>query len=323
MVDATSRLRIVFFGSPEFAVPTLEALLHSRHQVVAVVTQPDRPRGRGQRVQVGPVKTVALSAGLPVLQPHSLKDPAFLDELAGTLPDLGVVAAYGKLLPESLLALPALGMINVHASLLPKYRGAAPVHRAVAAGEPETGVSIMRVVKALDAGPVLATVRRPIGPDETSVEVERGLASLGARLLVETVDRLTVEPVTEVPQDDQAATYASRLAKEDGAVRWGQTAVAIHDLIRAMHPWPHAYGFLHGKRLILLKSSTIGALSSEPPGTIVEAHGEHLHVATGEGVLRIHELQAEGSRAMSTRDFLSGRHVRRGDGFMPAPSTGS
>lgn len=324
MVDVPGPLRVVFFGTPGFAVPTLDALLGSVHAVAAVVTQPDKPRGRGQHRRDGPVKELAVANGVPVWQPVSLKDPAFRDQLARASADLGVVAAYGKLLPEGLLAMPRLGMINVHASLLPKYRGAAPIHRAVAAGELETGISIMRVVKALDAGPVLATVRRPIGPDETSLEVERGLALLGARLLVDTVDRLAIAAVSETAQDDQAATYASRLTKDDGLVDWTRPARQLHNLVRAMHPWPHAQTSLNGRRLILHRASWLGSslsgaapsgLAFAPPGTILAASGHQLHVATGDGILRIEELQAEGSRVMSTRDFLAGHRLRIGDHF--------
>lgn len=185
---STPSLRVVFFGTPAFAVPTLDALARSGHQLAAVVSQPDRPRGRGQRVSDGPVKARARALGVPVLQPERLRDPAFLEALAAVKPNLGVVAAYGKLLPAAVLELPRLGLINVHASLLPRYRGAAPVHRAVMAGEHETGVTIMRVVQALDAGPMLAHVVRPIGSDDTSDEVERDLAVLGADLLVHVVD---------------------------------------------------------------------------------------------------------------------------------------
>jgi methionyl-tRNA formyltransferase len=230
---AAAPLRIVFFGTPEFAVPTLDALLGSRHPVVGVVTQPDRPRGRGQKVSAAPIKARALAAALPVLQPERLKDPAFLDALAALRADLGVVAAYGKILTDALLAVPRLGMINVHASLLPRYRGAAPVHRAIIAGERETGVTIMRVVKALDAGPMLTTVRRPIGPDETSDEVERDLARLGAHLLVSATDALAAGSSEETPQDDRTATYAHRLTKEDGVIDWNWPAARLHDQI---HP---------------------------------------------------------------------------------------
>lgn len=333
MVSPRRSLRIVFFGSPEFAVPTLEALLTSAHQVVGVVTQPDRPRGRGQQLREGPVKVVARAHGVPTLQPLSLKQPEFVTQFAALGAELGVVAAYGKLLPESLLATPALGMINVHASLLPKYRGAAPIHRAIAAGEHETGISIMRVVKALDAGPVLAMARRPIDPNETSAEVERGLAAIGARLLVETVDLLANGTASETPQDDRASSYAPRLTKEDGLIDWARSAQALHDHVRAMHPWPHASTFLDGRRIIVLRTSVVEASSEQsgdiahetmpPPGTVVVARGALLHVATGGGILQIDELQAEGSRPMTSRDFLAGHDIRPGHRFStPLPAQG-
>lgn len=317
-------LRVVFFGTPEFAVPTLDALLASRHPVLAVVTQPDRPRGRGQKVIDGPVKASAARAGIPVLQPDSLKTPEFVDQLSALGADLGVVAAYGKILSEIVLKIPRLGMINVHASLLPRYRGAAPIHRAVAAGEPETGVTIMRVVKALDAGALIATVRRPIGPDDTSEEVERDLARLGGALLVDVVDRMAQGPVPEVPQDDSLSTYAHRLVKEDGAIDWSQPARRIHDLIRGMRPWPNAYSYLDGHRLILLRSAVdeaTSAASDAPvaPGAIVAAAPDDLRVATGQGTLVVRELQAEGRRPLSAREFLAGHRLAPGDRFTAAP----
>lgn len=312
-------LRVVFFGTPAFAVPTLEALLASRHTVVAAVTQPDRPRGRGQRTADGPVKARALAAGLPVLQPASLKDPAFLAAYAALAADLGVVAAYGKILTEAVLAVPARGLINVHASLLPRYRGAAPIHRAVAAGEPETGVTIMRVVKALDAGAMLAAVTRAIGADETSVEVEHHLARLGAALLVTVVDRLAEGPVVETPQDDARSTYAPRLTKADGLVDWSQPARRIHDLIRGMQPWPQAYSYLNGQRLILIRSAVDAAAVAAPPGTVVAAHGSDLRVAAGAGVVAVIELQAEGKRPMAAREFLAGHRLEPGDRFSGTP----
>ena len=203
-------LRVAFFGTPEFAVPTLAALIESRHEVVALVSQPDRPKGRGQKLQPTPTKQVALDAGIPVLQPAKIRDDAFLDAFRDLRVDLGVVAAYGKILPDALLAIPPMGMINVHASLLPAYRGAAPVHRAVIDGVAETGVTIMRVVRELDAGPMLARVTRPIATDETSVDVERGLARLGAGLLLEVIEQLAAGTAKEEPQDDSAATYARK-----------------------------------------------------------------------------------------------------------------
>src|SRR5688572_20012748 len=239
---------IAFFGTPQFAVPTLERLVASRHQVRGVVTQPNKPRGRGQKVVDSPVKAAALAHGLPVFQPERLRDPQVAETLSGWHPDLGVVAAYGKLIPEDLLRLPRFGMINVHASLLPKYRGAAPVHRSVIAGEAETGVTIMRMVTALDAGDMIARVTRPIGADDTSDVVERDLGELGARLLVEVVDQLEAGAATFEPQDETASTYAHRLTKEEGLVDWTLPAAQIHDRVRGLYPWPHAYSYLDGAR---------------------------------------------------------------------------
>ena len=311
-------LRVVFFGTPAFAVPTLEALQRSHHSVVGVVTQPDRPRGRGQRTMPGPVKTCALASGLPLLQPPTLKDPAVLQALAAFEADIGVVAAYGKILSEQLITTPRLGMVNVHASLLPRYRGAAPVHRAVIAGETETGVTIMRVVRALDAGPMLAKAVWPIGADVTSEEVERDLAAIGAELLVATLDRLQAGPVQETPQNDADATYAHRLTKDDGQVDWTRPARELHDLIRGLHPWPHAFTFGGGARIILLRSR-VAEGKSAPPGTVVMAQGDHLRVATGAGLIDLLEVQAEGKRPMTARDFLAGRALQAGSQLTSAP----
>jgi methionyl-tRNA formyltransferase len=308
-------LRVLFMGTPDFAVPTLRALLSSTHTVCGVVTQPDRPRGRGHRVTAGPVKALALESGVPVFQPERLRDPAVEATLRSWTPDLGVVAAYGKLIPESLLALPRLGMINVHASLLPRHRGAAPVHRAVIAGDAVTGVTIMRVVKALDAGAMLDTVTRPIGPDDRSDDVERDLADLGARLLVTVVDRLAQGPVEEVAQDEQRATYAHRLTKEEGLVDWTLPAEAIHNRVRGLWPWPHAFTFLGAQRVILLRTRRGAASTTAPAGAIVHVERDGVEVATGQGTLLIEEVQPEGRRAMSARDFMAGHRLVVGQAF--------
>jgi methionyl-tRNA formyltransferase len=308
-------VRIAFFGTPEFAVPTLEALLGSGHEVVLVVTQPDRPRGRGQRVSAGPVKQLAESRGVPVRQPDKLTRDPWEAELAAFRIDLGVVAAYGKILPDWLLALPRLGLVNVHASLLPRYRGASPIHRAVMNGDTETGVTIMRVVKALDAGAMLATAEVPIGPDDRTDLVERKLAGIGGALLVKTVDRLAEGAVDEVPQRDADATYAPRLRKDEGLVDWSRPARAIHDQIRGLHPWPHAFTFGPGGRLILHRSAV--AADETPgvaPGTVVSAtQAEGVRVATGDGVLDLLDLQAEGGRVLPARTFLAGHPLKPGD----------
>jgi methionyl-tRNA formyltransferase len=316
----TGGFRVVFFGTPDFAVPTLEALLRSQHTVTGVVTQPDRPRGRGQKTTDAPVKLVATAAAIPVLQPQRLKDPAFLEQLTALNADVGVVAAYGRILTDQVLTVPKRGLLNVHASLLPRYRGAAPVHRAVVAGERVTGVTIMRVVQALDAGPMLARMAWPIGTDETSDDVEKRLARLGAALLIETLDNLVVGGVTEMPQAESEATYAHKLTKEDGVVDWSSPAERIHDLIRGLHPWPHAFTFLGSRRFILRRSQwTDTQATGVVPGTVVEAAGDRLAVSAGTGVLEITEIQAEGKRPMTVREFLPGHPLPPGARFASSP----
>ncbi|MEW6321539.1 MAG: methionyl-tRNA formyltransferase [Acidobacteriota bacterium] len=303
-------LRIAYFGTPAFAVPSLERLLASAHEVVGVVTQPDRPRGRGQRVTPGPVKAVAEGHGLPVLQPARLARDAFDAPFTALGADLGVVAAYGRLLPDWLLAAPRLGMINVHASLLPRWRGAAPVQRAIMAGDTQTGVSIMRVVKALDAGPVLARAARPIGPDETSAEVERDLATLGASLLLDIVDALAAGPVPEYPQDETAVTYAARLTKEEALLDWRHPAADLHNRVRGLQPWPGAYTHLEGARVLVHRSQLPDCTVPGPPGTIAGLEPGGLRVACGDGrALDLIELQAEGRRVLPARDFVAGRDL--------------
>ena len=308
-------LRVVFFGSPRFAVPTLDALLRSPHRVVGVVSQPDRPRGRGQQISPTPVSQRAAESSIPVLRPVRMKDPSFLAALRAFDADLGVVAAYGRILTEEIREVPRLGMINVHASLLPRYRGAAPVHRAIVNGERETGVTIMRVVLALDAGPIIASTRRPIGPDETSEEVEQDLARLGASLLASSVDALAGGPVTETPQDEWEATYAHRLTKSDGVIDWTLPAARLHNLVRGLHPWPHAQTTLNGARVIILRATARAEPATGPPGTIAAAAGDDLRVATGDGTLRLEQMQSEGRRPMIVRDFLAGHRLAPGDRF--------
>jgi methionyl-tRNA formyltransferase len=310
MVNARP-LRIVYFGTPEFAVPTLRRLIESHHRVVALVSQPDRPRGRGKRVLPTPTKELAAGDGITTLQPEErLGSAAFLDQISALEPDLGVVAAFGRILPDSLLAIPKQGMINVHASLLPRWRGAAPVHRAVIAGDAETGVTIMRVVKELDAGPMLATVRRPIGPDETSVDVEAALAEAGAALLMDVIDRMAQGGVIETPQDESLATYAAKITKPEGAVDWALTAKRLHNLVRGLQPWPLVSGRIAGARVLIHRTTLPSGVTADAPGTILRAEGDRLEVATGEGgVLRLLVVQAEGRRAMSAREFLAGRHI--------------
>lgn len=312
MVDGLA-LRIVYFGTPAFAVPTLRALLASHHTVCGVVTQPDRPRGRGQKVTDAPVKALAVEHGLPVYQPASLKGAEAHDTIAAWAPDLGVVAAYGRIIPEAMLTIPRLGMINVHPSLLPKYRGAAPVHRAVIDGEMQTGVTIMKVVPLLDAGPMIARTRRLIGPDETSDVVERDLAELGATLLMQVADAMVEGPLDIEPQDDMLATYAPRLTKDEGLVDWSLPAVYLHNRVRGLYPWPHAYSYLNRSRLILLRSAIVEPTSQAAPGTVVEVTRDAIVVAAGFGsALAIEQLQLEGKRPLAVREFLAGHAIAPG-----------
>jgi len=235
---------------------------------------------------------------------------------------VAVVAAYGRIIPEHLLTIPRLGMINVHGSLLPSYRGAAPVHRAVMNGDAETGVTIMRVVKELDAGPMLAKAHRPIAPDDTSDVVEEALAELGARLLVTVLDQMAAGDAHEEPQDDSQATYAPRLTKEEGLIEWSQPALAIHNRVRGLYPWPHAYTYLRGSRLIVRRTQVdvtrAGPALREPGGTVVQVDRDAIHVATGEGELAIVEVQPEGRRVMSAHDFIQGHRITAGETFAQA-----
>lgn len=310
-------LRVAFFGTPGFAVPTLEHLLNSPHQVVGVVTQPDRPRGRGQQVTEGPVKALAVSLGLPILQPVKLARDQFEAAFMALEADIGVVAAYGKILPDWLLAAPRLGLINVHASLLPRYRGASPVHRAVIAGDAESGVTIMRVVKALDAGPVLSHVVVPIGPDDTTSILEAQLAIRGGERLVETLDAIESGRATETPQDESLVSYAPKLTKAEGVVDWRRPATEVHNLIRGLWPWPHAYSFLDGTRFILHRSRLSPHTSHSAAGTIVTASAvDGLHVACGDGsAIEIVDLQLEGKRVMGARDAMASRLLAPGSRF--------
>ena len=315
-------LRIAFFGTPTVAVPSLEHLLRSRHVLAGVVTQPDRPRGRGQRPSDAPIKQVANRERLPLLQPEGLHDAAVVETLRDWRIDLGVVAAYGKILPQTLLEVPRFGMINVHASLLPKYRGAAPIQRAVMAGETETGITIIRLVRELDAGPMLGTATRRITPDETAEEIESDLALLGAALLMSVIDDIAAGTAQEIPQESTHASYAPRLSKAEGLIDWTQPARRIHDQIRGLHPWPHAFTYLGGVRYIILESRLVEPIQSDVPrwqqahaGDILDAEGDHLTVKAGDAAVAILTIQPEGRRPLGVRDFLAGHPLRPGQSF--------
>ena len=309
-------MRIVFFGTPAFAVPTLEALIRSPHEVAAVVSQPDRPKGRGQQLQPTPTKQIADAHGIPVLQPAKIREAAFLQQIRNLGADLGVVVAFGRILPDELLAIPRHGMINVHASILPRYRGAAPIQRAVINGDLETGVTIMRVEHDLDAGAMFAVATTPIPPDATSGEMEAKLAPLGARLLIDVVNDIAAGRAIETPQDHSQATLAPKITKDEGIIDWSARADTIHDRVRGLQPWPLASTRLNGARLVLRRTAPRVApegQTAQESGTVTRATGDEIVVACGGGTfLGILELQPEGRRTMTAREFLAGRGIAEG-----------
>jgi methionyl-tRNA formyltransferase len=317
-------MRVIYFGTPAFAVPSLTALIEA-HEVVGVVTQPDRQRGRGHKVSAGPVKTLAVAHGIPVFQPTRLRDTEWLDQLAALRADLGVVAAYGRIMPQALLDLPRLGCINVHASLLPRWRGAAPIHRAVIAGDATTGVTIMRVVLALDAGPMLSAATIPITTDDTSASLEPRLASLGAELLITTIAEMEAGTSREIPQDETRVTYAARLERHESQVDWARPAAVVDRQIRGLQPWPLAAAIVGGTRVAFLRSTAVPADSlatpTAQPGTVVSANAGGLVVACAEGAVCITDVLPEGRRVMPVAAFLNGTPIAAGSVIAPLPLT--
>ena len=308
------RLRIVFMGTPDFAVPALESLARGPHEVVAVVTQPDRPAGRGRAVRPPPVKRAAERLRIPeILQPERVRGPsgaAFRDRLRALKPDLAVVAAYGRILPKEVLETPRHGCINVHASLLPRWRGASPIQWAILAGDQETGVCIMQMDEGLDTGPVFRCRRLPIAADETGGTLHDKLAALGAELLPEVVDAIARGAATATPQSEAGATYAPRLTKADGRLEFSEPAQALERRVRAMQPWPGAYTTVGGRSLKVLGAEPVPGRGA--PGEVLEAAGDRLVVATGDGALRLLEVQPEGGRPMGVRAYLAGHPLRVG-----------
>jgi methionyl-tRNA formyltransferase len=309
--------RIVFMGTPAFAVPSLKALLDRGENVVCVVTQPDRPKGRGRKIMMPPVKELALKASIPVLQPESIRGDKFLAELRQYHPDIIGLTAYGNILPENIINLPPLGTINVHGSLLPKYRGAAPIQWALINGETETGITIMQMDKGVDTGDILLQEKLPIGPEDTAGSLSGKLAELGGKALGAALDLLRLDRLNPTQQNNNLASLAPLLNKEDGLVNWLHSAVQISCQIRGLDPWPTTYTTLSGKRLRLFspevadKSLCLGCSISEP-GIICTANRDGLLITTGDGCLLIKEIQAEGSRRMSVDAFLSGHTIQSG-----------
>jgi methionyl-tRNA formyltransferase len=311
MIDT---LRLVFAGTPEFAVPSLAAALASTHEVVGVWTQPDRPAGRGRHLAESPVKTVAKRHDVPVFQPATLKTPEAQAELAALKPDLMIVVAYGLILPKAVLAIPRFGCWNVHASLLPRWRGAAPIQRAIEAGDTETGVCLMQMEAGLDTGPVLLKLATPIAADETGGSLHDRLAQLGAQVLKDglTLRSLGMRPVPE-PQPEEGVTYARKLEKAEALLDPAQPAIALERKVRAFDPWPVAEIDLAGERVRVHAAQAVAdAAPGSAPGAVVAASREGIDVATGAGLLRITRLQRPGGRVIDATDYLNARPAFRG-----------
>lgn len=298
-------LRIVFAGTPDFSVAPLEALLASDHDVVAVYTQPDRPSGRGRKLVPGPVKQKAVEHDIPVLQPASFGEEGAVETLSGFNPDLMVVVAYGLLLPQSVLDIPRLGCINIHASLLPRWRGAAPIQRAILAGDSETGVCIMQMEAGLDTGPVWLEKRVTIGEDETGGSLHDKLAALGAKALMQALPEIANGGREPVMQSEDGVTYASKLTKEEARIDWTRNAAEIDRLVHAFNPWPVAHTTLGNDKVRIWDSSILSPDSCAYPGTVVAASSAGIDVSTGNGLLRITRLQMPGKRAISAQEFLN------------------
>ncbi|MEO8604490.1 MAG: methionyl-tRNA formyltransferase [bacterium] len=299
------RFRIVFFGTPAFAIPSLQALLDRHDAVVGVVCQPDRPAGRGQKLNAPPVKQLAQQHGIEVAQPLKLKSGDFPDQFAAWSADLAVVAAYGRILPVALLETPRLGCINVHASLLPKYRGAAPIQWSVVNGDAATGVTIMRMNERMDEGDILLQRETPIGAEETAGALATRLAEMGAGALTDALDGLAAGALVGTPQNHAAATLAPMITKAQGAIDWSRSAVEIARAVRGFNPWPSAYTTLGGKRLKIHRAHARDAAAGAAPGSVVDTLGA-IHIATGRGELVVEELQLEGRNALDAASFAHG-----------------
>ncbi|HET8707484.1 MAG TPA: methionyl-tRNA formyltransferase [Pseudomonadales bacterium] len=312
-----SALNVVFAGTPEFAVPSLRALLNSQHRVSAVYTQPDRPAGRGKKLQPSPVKQLALAHGLPVLQPETLKGEEAQQQLAAFQPDVMVVVAYGLLLPQRILDTPRLGCINVHGSLLPRWRGAAPVERAIAAGDENTGVVIMQMEAGLDTGPMLKTAVLPIGT-KTAAQITGELAELGARTLIQVLDEFAVQPYTGEIQDNSLATYAAKLTKAEGNLDWRLPAEQLARLVRAYNPRPVAFSQIEAEPVRIWNAVSVNEQATAAPGTIVRADKNGIYVACGENLLQLTELQLTGGKVLPVAAILNGKRelFAPGKGFV-------
>ncbi len=306
-------MKVIFMGTPDFSVGTLEALVAAGHEVVLVVTQPDKPKGRGKEMQFTPVKECALKYNIPVFQPRRVREAECIEELRRYHADIMVVVAFGQILPKEILEMTAYGCVNVHASLLPKYRGAAPIQWSIIDGEGVTGVTTMQMDEGLDTGDMLLKTEIPIDAKETGGSLHDKLAEAGAKLCVETLQALQNKAVTPIPQGETTTAYAKMLNKQLGNIDWTQSAVAIERLIRGLTPWPSAYTNWNGKVMKIWDSEVVEGASGEKPGTIVQVEKDAFYVQTGEGFLKVRMLQIPGKKKMDAGAFLRGYQVKTGE----------
>ncbi|NTW05521.1 MAG: methionyl-tRNA formyltransferase [Peptococcaceae bacterium] len=314
-------MNVIFMGTPDFAVPSLKALVDSGISVINVITQPDRPKGRGKKILPSPVKEAALEMGIPVFQPERVREPEFIDIIRSIKPDLIVVVAFGQILPKALLDLPKLGCINVHASVLPKYRGAAPIQRAIMNGEMETGISIMKMDQGLDTGDILIQETTAILPEDSFGSLHDRLSVIGAKLLIDTVTQMECKKLESIPQDNDNTTYASPINQEDQIINWGNSAVGVKNIIRSLDPWPGAKTTLEDKVLkiwrarVLEDAEVVGrgiVFEQKNSGVVINIDNNRLIVQCREGFLELLEIQLEGSKRMRVSSYLRGKNVESG-----------
>ena len=308
-------MRVIFMGTPDFAVGTLEEIIKAGHEVVLTVTQPDKPKGRGNAVQFTPVKECALAHDIPVFTPKKIREPENIEYLRKFQPDIIIVAAFGQILSKTILDMPKYGCVNVHASLLPKYRGAAPIQWAVINGDEVSGVTIMRMNEGIDTGDMIAKRELRLAEDETGGSLFDKLADLGAKLCVETMEMIEKGTAVYTPQNSEAATHTSMIRKEMGDISWNRSAVDIERLIRGLNPWPSAYTHLDGKTFKIWKAEIVSEGTEYNPGCIVKVGKNELLVQTGEGILSLQEVQLEGKKRMDIGSFLRGYPVKEGNFF--------
>jgi methionyl-tRNA formyltransferase len=309
-------MKILFWGTPEFAVPTLKTLYEANHEIVGVVTQPDRPKGRGRTLQPSPVKQYALEKGLQVFQPEKASNPKFIDDLYQLRSDMFIVIAYGQILRQTVLEIPKWFCMNIHASLLPKYRGAAPINRSILNGDTETGITTMKMDEGMDTGDMLLKRTVPIKLDDDAVSLAEKLSKVGAESTIETLELLARGKLDLIAQNDSEATLAPKLKKEEGLIDWEKSAETLHNQVRGFSPWPGAYTFYGAKRVSIIKSEMVSGEESDEPGVVARVSDYGIEVGTSKGRLIVKELKPEGKGGMSAQSFLRGNPISKGERFL-------